>query len=245
MSNKIPIVRMVNIHKWFGSLYAVRGIDLEIYPAEVIGLIGDNGTGKSTLMRILAGYYKPDIGEIYVDEQKVEFNSPHDAKKLGIEMMYQDLSLVNTIDIRRNFFLGREITGRFGFLKMNKMKEEAKKALEEIGLRIPNLNLRVDEISGGQRQGLAFARAYYFKKRLLITDEPTNNLSVKETQRVMDTISALKKTGISVIFVSHNLFHVHEVSDRIVAMASGKKIGEFLKSEISVNELATLITQKS
>ncbi|QGA68104.1 ATP-binding cassette domain-containing protein [Sulfolobus sp. E11-6] len=246
MSNERKIImRAVDIHKWFGSLYAVRGVSLDIYEGEVIGIVGDNGAGKSTLMKILAGYYKPDKGEIYVDNKKVEFNSPHEARELGIEMMYQDLSLVSTMNVVRNFFLGKEITGKLGFLNMNKMKEETKKALENIGLNIPKLELRVDELSGGQRQGLAFSRSYYFKKRVLILDEPTNNLSVKETNRVMNFIQSLKSLKISILFVSHNLFHVHEAADRIVVIAKGKKIGEFLKSEISVNELASLITTGS
>ncbi|ACP34829.1 ABC transporter related [Sulfolobus islandicus L.S.2.15] len=246
MSEKTqPVVKMVNIHKWFGNLYALRGIDLEINRGEVIGLVGDNGAGKSTLMKILAGYHKPDKGEIYVEGKKVEFNSPHEAREMGIEMMYQDLSLINTMNIMRNFFLGREITGRFGFLKFNKMKEEAKNAIEDIGLKIPNLELRADELSGGQRQGLAFARSYYFKKKVLILDEPTNNLSVKETNKVLSFIRSLKELNISVVFVTHNLFHVHEAADRILVISRGRKIGDFPKSQISVTELASLITHGS
>ncbi|TRM99513.1 ABC transporter ATP-binding protein [Sulfolobus sp. F1] len=235
------LVRMVNIHKRFGGLHAVRGVDLEIYKGEILGLAGDNGAGKSTLMKILAGYYRPDEGEMYFEGNRVSFNSPREAREYGIEMMYQDLSLINVLDITRNFFLGREITGKFGFLNLRKMKEEARRAIEEVGLSVRNLELRVNELSGGQRQGLAFASAYYHKRKLLILDEPTNNLSVKQTESVINFIRALKEKGISVIFVTHNLFHIHEASDRIVIMARGKKIGEYLKSDISVNELANLI----
>ncbi|TRM73860.1 ABC transporter ATP-binding protein, partial [Sulfolobus sp. E5] len=132
------LVRMVNIHKRFGGLHAVRGVDLEIYKGEILGLAGDNGAGKSTLMKILAGYYRPDEGEMYFEGNRVSFNSPREAREYGIEMMYQDLSLINVLDITRNFFLGREITGKFGFLNLRKMKEEARRAIEEVGLRVRN-----------------------------------------------------------------------------------------------------------
>jgi len=243
MENK-PLVKMVNIHKWFGKIYALQGVDFHVNHGEVVGLVGDNGAGKSTLIKILSGVYPPDIGEILFEGRKVSFKSPKDAIRLGIETLYQDIALVPQMNIPRNFFLGREIEKRIGPIKLldlKKMERESLRALEAIGLRIINPRVPVENLSGGQRQGVALARAMCFKRKLLILDEPTNNLSVKETMKVLEYVKCLKKEGIASIFVTHNIHHVYSIADRIVILSHGKKVGDYLKDEISVDEIIQII----
>jgi len=239
-----PLVKMVNIHKWFGKIYALQGVDFHVNHGEVVGLVGDNGAGKSTLIKILSGVYPPDIGEIFFEGKKVSFKSPKDAIRLGIETLYQDIALVPQMNIPRNFFLGREIEKRIGPIKLldlKKMEQESLRALEAIGLRIINPRVSVENLSGGQRQGVALARAMCFKRKLLILDEPTNNLSVKETMKVLEYVERLKREGIASIFVTHNIHHVYAVADRIVILSHGKKVGDYLKDEISVDEIIQII----
>lgn len=240
-----PLVEMVNIHKWFGRVYALQGVDFTVNHSEVVGLVGDNGAGKSTLMKILSGLYPPDIGEIYFEGKKVQFSSPRDAMKLGIETIYQDIAIAPLMNIPRNVFMGREIERKLGIIKLldlKKMKEESIKVLKGLGLEIPNIDMPVENLSGGQRQGVVIARAMYFKSKLLILDEPTNNLSVKESLKVLEFIKELRKQGISSVFITHNLHHVYPVADRIVVLSHGKKVGEFKKDETSIEEITNLIT---
>jgi simple sugar transport system ATP-binding protein len=194
-----PLIKMVNIHKWFGRVYALQGVDFSVNNAEVVGLVGDNGAGKSTLMKILSGVYPPDVGEIFFEGKKVMFRSPKDAMELGIETLYQDIALVPLMSISRNFFLGREIVKSFGLklLDLKRMDDESLKGLNALGLHIADPKVPVENLSGGQRQGVALARAMYFKRRLLILDEPTNNLSVKESVKVLEFVTRLKEQGIS------------------------------------------------
>ena len=235
---------MVNIHKWFGKIYALKGVDFCVNRAEVVGLVGDNGAGKSTLIKILSGVYPPDIGEIFFEEKRVSFKSPKNAIELGIETLYQDIALVPQMDVARNFFLGREITKDLGpvkFLDLKRMAQESLKSLEAIGLRIADPRISVENLSGGQRQGVALARAVYFKRKLVILDEPTNNLSVKESMKVLEYVSRLKEEGISSIFVTHNIHHVYSVADRIVVLSHGRKVGDYLKDDISVDEIIQMV----
>jgi simple sugar transport system ATP-binding protein len=235
---------MVNIHKWFGKIYALKGVDFCVNRAEVVGLVGDNGAGKSTLIKILSGVYPPDIGEIFFEEKRVSFKSPKNAIELGIETLYQDIALVPQMDVARNFFLGREITKDLGpvkFLDLKRMAQESLKSLEAIGLRIADPRISVENLSGGQRQGVALARAMYFKRKLVILDEPTNNLSVKESMKVLEYVSRLKEEGISSIFVTHNIHHVYSVADRIVVLSHGRKVGDYLKDDISVDEIIQMV----
>jgi simple sugar transport system ATP-binding protein len=239
-----PLVKMVNIHKWFGRVYALRGVDFYVNHGEVVGLVGDNGAGKSTLIKILSGVYPPDMGEIFFEGRRVSFKSPKDAIRLGIETLYQDIALVPQMNIPRNFFLGREIEKQLGPIKLldlKKMGWESLKCLEAIGLKIANPKVSVENLSGGQRQGVALARAMYFKRKLLILDEPTNNLSVKETMKVLEYVRRLKEEGIASIFVTHNIHHVYAIADRIVILSHGKKVGDYLKDEISVDEIIQII----
>lgn len=245
MSDSAELVRMVNIHKWFGSVHALKGVDFSLKKAEVVGLVGDNGAGKSTLIKILSGVYKPDEGEIYFEGRKVSFKSPADARKLGIETVYQDQALAPNLSILRNVFMGREITSSFGFLDLAKMKNECMKALQTLGLHLRSPDEPVGILSGGEKQGTAIARALYFKAKVVILDEPTAALSIKEAQKVLHFVKRLKEEGISVIFITHNLYHVYEVADRFVVLFRGEKVADAPKGEVSIEMLSNLITTGS
>ncbi len=244
---KLPLVKLVNIHKWFGRVSALEGVDLSADYNEIVGLVGDNGAGKSTLIKILSGVYSPDKGEIRWEGKKINFSSPKDAIKLGIETIHQEAALVDKMNIMRNIFIGREPVirlGPMGWLNMKKMASESMRALEGVALYLRSPQALVEELSGGQRQGVAIARAMYFKTKLLILDEPTNNLSVKESKRILRSVTELKEQGISSIFITHNLYHVYPIADRIVVLSHGKKVGEFKKEETSIDDLTELITLK-
>jgi len=244
---KLPLVKLVNIHKWFGRVSALEGVDLSADYNEIVGLVGDNGAGKSTLIKILSGVYSPDKGEIRWEGKKINFSSPKDAIKLGIETIHQEAALVDKMNIMRNIFIGREPVIRFGpmgWLNMKKMASESMRALEGVALYLRSPQALVEELSGGQRQGVAIARAMYFKTKLLVLDEPTNNLSVKESKRILRSVTELKEQGISSIFITHNLYHVYPIADRIVVLSHGKKVGEFKKEETSIDDLTELITLK-
>jgi len=244
---KLPLVKLVNIHKWFGRVSALEGVDLSADYNEIVGLVGDNGAGKSTLIKILSGVYSPDKGEIRWEGKKINFSSPKDAIKLGIETIHQEAALVDKMNIMRNIFIGREPVIRFGpmgWLNMKKMASESMRALEGVALYLRSPQALVEELSGGQRQGVAIARAMYFKTKLLILDEPTNNLSVKESKRILRSVTELKDQGISSVFITHNLYHVYPIADRIVVLSHGKKVGEFRKEETSIDDLTEMITLK-
>lgn len=239
------LVEMVNIHKWFSGVCALRGVDFSVGYGEVVGLVGDNGAGKSTLIKILSGVYPPDEGKIYFEGKECHFSSPREARMLGIETIYQEAAMVPKMSVMRNIFMGRELArfriGPLAYLDIPRMEKESMEALEKVDLRLRSPHAPVDELSGGQRQGVAIARAMYFKSKLVILDEPTNNLSVKESERVLEFIRELKKQGISSIFISHNLYHVYPVADRIVVLSHGEKIGDFRKEETSVEEITKLM----
>jgi len=239
-------VKMINIHKWFGGVYALKGVDFWVKPNETVGLIGDNGAGKSTLIKILSGIFPPDKGKIYLEGKEVSFSSPRDAIQRGIETIYQNTTVVNQIDVMRNVFMGREpIKYRLGPIKLldfKKMAKSSREALASVALHLRSLTTPVGRLSGGERQGVAIARALYFKSKILILDEPTNNLSVKESQKVLKIVRELNNQGISNIFITHNLSHVYPVADRLVLMNRGEKIGDFNREETSIKELTKLMT---
>ncbi len=245
--DKKPLVRLTDIHKWFGRVCALDGVELDVDYSEIVGLVGDNGAGKSTLIKILSGVFPPDKGEIGWLGEKVKFASPEEAINAGIETIYQETAVVDTMSVMRNIFMGREITNRFGpfrWLDLRKMGSESMNALSKVDLHLRSPATMVGELSGGQRQGVAIARAMYFKTKLLILDEPTNNLSVKESKRILDFIKELKNQGISSIFITHNLYHVYPVADRIFVLSHGKEMGVFRKEETSIEKLTDLITLK-
>ncbi|MCS7174995.1 ATP-binding cassette domain-containing protein [Pseudothermotoga sp.] len=239
-----PLVEMRNIKKSFGKVRALKGVDFSVGRAEVVGLLGDNGAGKSTLIKVLVGYYQPDEGEIYFEGKRVRFSSPREARELGIETVYQDLALVNLMPLWRNFFLGRELVHRFGpvkWLNRKKMRKVALEALADIGISVRNVDDTVAFLSGGERQAVAIARAIHFGAKLLILDEPTAALSVGETRRVLEHILEAKRRGISVIFITHNIYHVYEVADRLVVLERGEKIGEYKKEHVTPQQVMDLI----
>lgn len=239
-----PLVEMRDIYKWFGEVHAVDGIDLKVEHGEIVGLVGDNGAGKSTLIKCLSGYYRPDKGKIFWKGQKVEIKNPTMARKRGIMTVYQDQALVASMDISRNIFMGRELVGRLGFLDIKKMNEESMKVLEKVGLTsIKSPNMLVQILSGGERGGVAISRAIYFKAELVILDEPTMGLSVKEVKRVLELVKKLKEGGISIIFITHNLYHAYPVSDRFVVLRRGKVMQTVQKKDTTVDKLGEAISK--
>ncbi len=217
-----PVLVAKNLSKKYGRVVALDSADLELYPGEVLGVIGDNGAGKSTLIKVLCGAVIPDSGEILLDGENVTFTSPIEARKLGIETVYQNLALSPALSITDNMFLGREIRkkgflGKFlRFLDKKAMADEARKRLSDLGLlTIQNIDQLVETLSGGQRQGVAVARATSFGTKVVIMDEPTAALGVKESRRVLELIGEVRARKIPIILISHNMPHVFEVADRI------------------------------
>lgn len=243
ISDSEELVKMVGIHKWFGRVHALRGVDFEVKQPETVGLVGDNGAGKSTLIKVLSGYHQADRGEIYFEGKEVRMSSPRDARSLGIETVYQEQALAPNLSISRNVFMGREPVTRVGFLDRNTMDEDSMGALRSIGLQLRSPAVPVSTLSGGERQGVTIARALHFEAKLVILDEPTMALSVKEVQEVLEFISQLKKKGIAVIFITHNLYHIFSIVDRIVVLAHGEKIADVKKEGTSVENLTHLIVR--
>ncbi len=223
-----PVVEMRNIRKTFAAVQALRGVDLVLNRNEVLGLVGDNAAGKSTLMKVLSGAYIPEEGQIFVEGTQVHMSSPLDARRLGIEMVYQDLALANNLDVTANVFLGREKAtvklGPFRVLNTGLMEQEADRLLERLKIRIPSVRLLVERLSGGQRQAVAIARAMAFNSKVIIMDEPTAALSVAAIQQVLDLVRELKAQGASLIIISHRLEDIYSVADRLIVMRTGRKV---------------------
>ncbi len=235
-------VRMVEIEKYFGKIAALRGINFEVKANEVVGLIGDNGAGKSTLIKIITGVFPPTGGEIYIRDKKVDTNTYNvkRAHQLGIETVYQDKSLGDKQPLWRNFFIGRQIKNRFGFINVKKEKEIAHDIMMNvIGFRGAGITVdsTVSNLSGGERQGVAIGRAMYFDADLIILDEPTVALSLKEVQKVLDFVNKIKQSGRACIYISHMLSHVYMIADRFYILDRGKIITSIEKSQISLTEL--------
>lgn len=227
-------VELKDITKSFGNVRALDHVSMDVNQGEIIGLIGDNGAGKSTLIKVLSGVYAPDSGEIYVRGQKVEGWSVAKAQAAGIETVYQDRALAVQQTIAQNIFMGREITGFLGFIKIRNQHSEAERLMREIGFtsKVFTPDSVVATLSGGERQGVAIARALYFDADLIILDEPTTALSLTETYKVFNFMRAAKEKGSSVIFISHNIYHAYDVSDRLVILDRGRVVLEAAKSEI-------------
>ncbi len=236
-----PIIQVQGLHKWYSGVHALNGVSLDIQPNQAVGLVGDNGAGKSTLINILSGMQIADEGEIRFEGRPVQFRTPRDAMDAGIETIYQYNSMVPTMSIARNMFIGREplraSVGGVGILDRKAMREASIAALRDVDLHLRSPDALVGELSGGQRQGVAIARAMHFKSKVMILDEPTNHLAVKETQKVLGFIQSLSELGITAIFISHNIHHVFECCDRIVAMARGEIVLDRPTSETSMDEL--------
>ncbi|HDK25632.1 MAG TPA: sugar ABC transporter ATP-binding protein [Candidatus Atribacteria bacterium] len=244
MQEATSLVKMVNIDKNFGAVQALKKVNVEIQSGEILGLLGDNGAGKSTLIKILAGVFPPDGGEIFFDSERVNFSSPKDARAMGIETVHQALSLVDVMSISRNFFLGREPTKKIGpiyFLDRKKMDEECEKAVTGLGVRVRAPSEFVSILSGGERQAISIGRAMHFKVRLLILDEPLTALSVRETKEVLRQVEKVREAGVSVIFITHNVYHVYPVAERFVMLDRGIKIGEVYKKDSSPEDIIEII----
>ncbi len=234
-----------DVTKNFGNVVAIQGVAFEVSRGEIVGLVGDNGAGKSTLVKVMNGFYSPDRGVLQFKGRTVKFNSPRDARSVGIETVYQDLALIPALSIWRNFFLGREIKmGRrpFRLLAKRKMREITMENLREMGLtRLRSPDEPVDILSGGERQALAIARARYFGGSLLLLDEPTSALSVKETEKVSEAVQIARNSGLGVVIIDHNIGHVHRICDRIVIMEVGRVIRSVRRDDVTAQQVADMV----
>ena len=237
-----PILSIRNLTKRFGGLTAVRNVSWDIYPGEVVGLLGDNGAGKSTLIKCVSGVHQAEEGEIHFEGRLSQFVRPMDARLKGIETIYQDLALANNLDVSANIFLGREekkfyAGGLIHTLDEQKMLKEARATLQSLEIHFPSLTQPIESLSGGQRQAVAIARAIYWDARLMIMDEPTNNLGVPEQQKVLELIRRLRDQGVPVILITHTLPDVFQVADRLMVMHRGRKVTEKKTSDTDTQEL--------
>jgi len=223
-----PVVELRNIKKNFGAVQALKGVDLTLYHNEVLGLMGDNAAGKSTLMKVLSGAYIPDDGEIPIEGEKTHFANPMDARRQGIEMVYQDYALANNLDVAANVFMGREAVrlklGPIGIMDYRHMEQETNSLLNRLNIKIQSVRQKVERLSGGQRQAIAIARATAFNAKVIIMDEPTAALSVAAIDQVLGLIEELKAQGASIIIISHRLEDIYRVSDRMIVLRHGRKV---------------------
>jgi simple sugar transport system ATP-binding protein len=225
-----PIVEMRNIKKNFAAVQALRGVDLALYHNEVLGLVGDNAAGKSTLMKVLSGAYMPDGGQIFIEGEPVHFSNPMDARRMGIEMVYQDYALSNNLDVVANVFMGREVVqysiGPIRVMNFRLMDQETKSLMERLKIDIPSVRQKVERLSGGQRQAVAIARATAFDAKVIIMDEPTAALSVAAIAKVLELVRELKAQGASIIMISHRLEDIYQVADRMIVLRHGRKVSD-------------------
>ena len=233
-------VELRNVSKTFGEVKALQNVDFILGENEVVGLLGDNGAGKSTLIKIITGYYKPDEGEMYLNGQKIDDLTVPKARKMGIETVYQERALAELQTLWRNIFLGRELINKAGFLKIKEMKQETHRLMiQSMGFTSaavsPDSPIRT--FSGGEKQGVAIVRALYFDADIIILDEPTMGLSLKETRRLIEFVRGIKEAGKAAVFIDHNIFHVYSVADRVVVIDRGKVAGEFVTKDISLDDL--------
>ena len=241
--NSEVLLKMEGIHKWFGKVHALNGVDFEVKKGEVVGLVGDNGAGKSTLIKVISGYHRANEGKIFWGGEEVKISSPKDSRALGVETLYQEQALAPHLSIARNVFMGREPSSRLGFMDKQTMNTESMEALASIGLHLRSPDVMVSTLSGGERQGVAIARAIHFEAKLVILDEPTIALSVKEVQEVLDFVQELKGKGIAVIIIAHNLYHVYSVADRIVVIAHGQELVNMQTKDTTVDYISKIIVR--
>jgi ABC-type sugar transport system ATPase subunit len=242
MPDREPLLLLRGISKSFGAVKALDKVDFELYPNEILGLVGDNGAGKSTLIKIISGVLLPDEGEIFLDGKRIHLRSPHDARDLGIETVYQDLGLLDTLDVCKNIFIGREPRIARFFFNTKAMVRRTKEILEKLSIEIPSVKSEVRFLSGGQRQAIAVGRAAYWGCKIVIMDEPTAALGINESAKVLELAKALKSRNIPVILISHNLEHVFKVADRFIVLRKGRRAGDRAVESTNGDEIVKLIT---
>ena len=243
-----PMVELRSVSKSFGATHALDDVSFALGRGEVVGLVGDNGAGKSTIVKLITGYYAPTRGQIKFDGHPVKFSSPAQARSLGIEAVFQDLALINEMSLWRNFFLGKEIHSPprlpFGILRKKAMRRICQASLEAMGLtRVHSADGPASELSGGEKQSLAITRAVHFGARVLLLDEPTASLSVRETENVFETIRSARDQGLSILYIDHNMAHVLPVADRIVVVEHGHVTATFARGEVDATQLAEMLTR--
>ena len=236
-----PLVELRDISISFGGIKAVDHVSIDLHPGEVVGLLGHNGAGKSTLIKCLSGAYKADSGEILINGEKAEINNPRDARHYNIETIYQTLALADNLDAASNLFLGRELVGPGGFLNDTAMEAETRKIMGRLNPNFRKFNVPVSSLSGGQRQSVAIARAVYFNAKILIMDEPTAALGPHETQMVAELIQELKKQGLGIFLIEHDIHAVMDLCDRAVVMKNGQRVGTVNVGEVTDDEILAMI----
>ncbi|WP_350353332.1 ATP-binding cassette domain-containing protein [Microbacterium sp. A8/3-1] len=243
----VPVLEARGLSRQFGHVRALSNTDFEVYPGEVTALIGDNGAGKSTLVKALSGNLAVDSGTIKFDGKELDMSTPSAVSALGIETVYQDLALAPHLDPVQNMYLGRELAadgigGLLGFMKKKEMREQSRAAFDELGATVRSLSSPVGDMSGGQRQAIAIARAVHWASRVVFLDEPTAALGVRQTKNVLDTIRRVRDKGIAVVFISHSMPHVIEVSDRVQVLRLGTRVANVKTQDTSMEELVGLMT---
>ncbi|MGW9270369.1 ATP-binding cassette domain-containing protein [Microbacterium sp. K35] len=247
LSSTVPVLQARGLSRQFGHVRALNDVDFEVYPGEVTALIGDNGAGKSTLVKALSGNLAVDSGTILFDGEEADMSTPSAVSALGVETVYQDLALAPHLDPVQNMYLGRElrqsgVAGALGFMKTKEMRAQSRAAFDELGATVRSLTSPVGEMSGGQRQAIAIARAVHWASRVVFLDEPTAALGVRQTQNVLETIRRVRDKGIAVVFISHSMPHVMEVSDRIQVLRLGTRVANIPAADTSMEELVGLMT---
>ncbi|MDX2102952.1 MAG: sugar ABC transporter ATP-binding protein [Alphaproteobacteria bacterium] len=236
-----PLVEMRGISKHFGGVVALDDVTVDLYPGEVVGLLGHNGAGKSTLIKILAGAHEPDSGEIRVMGQPVSIDSPRAARAAGIETIFQTLALADNLDAPANLFLGRELRTRWGMLDDDSMEHATRQVLDRLKVRLKSLRMPVGQMSGGQRQAIAIGRAIHFDAKILIMDEPCAALGPQETAMVGDLVKELKRQGIGIFLISHDMHDVFDLADRVTVMKGGRVVGTYRTEDVTQDEVLAMI----
>jgi ABC-type sugar transport system ATPase subunit len=247
-NGEAPLARLSHIYKSFGGIHALENVSLDLNSGDVVGLVGDNGAGKSTLIKILSGVHDPTTGEIEIEGRLAALSPPAEAQRLGIETVYQDLSLISSFNAAENFFLGREIAVGVGpallrFIRRKAMADTAVRRLEELHIDIPGIRSKpVERMSGGQRQLVAIARGAFWGSKLLLLDEPTAALGVRESREVLELIKRLSAQGLTIMMVTHNLEHLWQVCNRVVVMRRGRKVADMASRDTNMEEVVAYIT---
>jgi len=234
------LLEIRNLSKSFGAVQALRDVSFAVDEGEIVGLVGDNGAGKSTIINLLMGVYPPDAGEIYFEGRRVSFRSPRDSRATGIEPVYQSTAVVDLMNLWRNFYLGREVTrsfGPFSVLDKNEMKKRSLEMMWDIGVHVREADESVQYMSGGERQSLCIGRCMEFSGKLLLLDEPTAALSLKETDKVLKFAESVREKGLSEVIVDHNINHIYPIVDKFVVMGRGRKVTELRKADVSVEDV--------